>query len=102
MPVPTPPPLSRTLPIPQPWDLEHFRAALEARQGRPLLFEAAPLPQGCAALRATTDAADLIIYNQALDSPGSCTPSGTSSLTCFWAIKAKTTASPCFRTWTRH
>jgi Zn-dependent peptidase ImmA (M78 family) len=66
--MPTPPSPGLTLPIPQPWDLEHFRAALEARQGRPLLFEAAPLPQGCAALRVTTDAADLIIYNQALDS----------------------------------
>jgi hypothetical protein len=68
MPVPTPPSLSLTLPIPRPWNLEHFRLALQARRGRALLLEPAPLPQGCAALRVTTGAADLIIYDQALDS----------------------------------
>jgi hypothetical protein len=68
MPVPTPPPLSLALPaIPRPWNLEHFRAALEASRGRALLFEPAPLPRGCTALRVTTGAADLIIYDQALN-----------------------------------
>jgi hypothetical protein len=70
MPVPTPLPLSLALPaIPRPWNLEHFRAALEARRGRALLFEPASLPRGCTALRVTTEAADLIIYDLALD-PG--------------------------------
>jgi hypothetical protein len=68
MPVPTPPSLSLTLPIPRPWNLEQFRLALQACRGRALLLESAPLPQGCAALRVTTDAADLIIYDQAIDS----------------------------------
>jgi hypothetical protein len=68
MPVPTPPSASLALPIPQPWNLEQFRAALEARRGRALLLEPATLPRGCAALRITTDAADLIIYDLAPDS----------------------------------
>jgi hypothetical protein len=67
MPVPTPPSASLALPIPQPWNLEHFRAALEARRGRALLLEPAPLPRGCTVLRLTTEAADLIIYDLALD-----------------------------------
>jgi hypothetical protein len=68
MPVPTPPSPSLTLPIPRPWDLERFRLALQACRGRALLLEPAPLPHGCAALRVTTSAADLIIYDQALGS----------------------------------
>jgi Zn-dependent peptidase ImmA (M78 family) len=66
--VPTPPSPSLTLPIPRPWNLEHFRLALQARRSRALLLEPAPLPQGCTALCVTTEAADLIIYDQALDS----------------------------------
>ena len=68
MPVPTPPSLSLDLPIPRPWSLEHFRQALETRRGRTLLLEPAPLPHGCTALRMTTGTADLVIYDQTLDS----------------------------------
>lgn len=54
--MPTPLPLSLAPPaIPRPWNLEHFRAALEARRGRALLFEPASLPRGCTALRVTTE-----------------------------------------------
>jgi hypothetical protein len=65
--VPTPLSLSPGLPIPSPWNLEQFRSALQARRSRALLLEPAALPRGCAALRLTTDTADLIVYDQALD-----------------------------------
>ena len=68
MTVPTPP--SRlSLPIPRPWDLEQFRAALERHRSRTLLLQPASLPRGCAAaVCITTATADVIVYDQALGS----------------------------------
>src|SRR5260370_11362272 len=68
MPVPTPPPRSLSVPIPHPWNLEQFRAALERHRGRTLLLEQASLPQGRVALCMTTAAADLIVYDHHVDS----------------------------------
>jgi len=68
MTVPTPPSLSLAVPIPRPWNLEQFRAALESHRGRTLLLQPASLPHGWGALRVTTAGADMIVYDQAIDS----------------------------------
>jgi hypothetical protein len=67
MTVPTPPSLSLAVPIPHPWNLEQFRAALESHRGRTLLLQPAALPHGWAAVRVTTAGADSIVYDQAID-----------------------------------
>jgi hypothetical protein len=61
-------PLSLCLDLPpRPWSLEDLSAAVERHRGRRLIVEPAPLSITGSAIWIATDAADLIVYDQAAD-----------------------------------
>jgi hypothetical protein len=53
-----------SLPIPRPFDVDAFRAALETRRNRRLVLTAATLPPGCTGLWAASRSADYIFYGR--------------------------------------
>lgn len=53
-----------SLPIPRPFDIDVFRAALEAQRNRRLVLTAATLPPGCTGLWAASRSADYIFYGR--------------------------------------
>jgi hypothetical protein len=57
---------AREVPVPEPFTLESFRAALERWRGRPLVLAAVPLPQGWRALWVGTSGGDFILYDPSL------------------------------------
>jgi hypothetical protein len=53
-----------SLPIPRPFDVDVFRAALETRRSRRLVLTAASLPPGCTGLWAASQSVDYIFYRR--------------------------------------
>ena len=53
-----------SLPIPDPFDVDVFRGALEAQRNRRLVLTAAALPSGCTGLWAASRSADYIFFRQ--------------------------------------
>jgi len=53
-----------SLPIPHPFDVDVFRAALETQRNRRLILTAATLPPGCSGLWAASQSTDYIFYGQ--------------------------------------
>jgi IrrE N-terminal-like domain len=51
-----------SLPIPRPFDVDAFRAALETQRSRRLVLTTATLPPGCTGLWAASRSADYIFY----------------------------------------
>lgn len=60
--------LAASLPIPSPWSIERFAAALGNRRNRRLTLAGAQLPSGHPGLWVALPAADLVIYPRADDS----------------------------------
>lgn len=59
--------LAESLPVPDPWSVERFGAALARQRGRRLILAAAQLPGGHPGLWVALPATDLIIYPRADD-----------------------------------
>ncbi len=53
-----------SLPVPEPFDLEHFRMNLEGHRGKPLLLLPAAMTTDCSGMWAGTGEADFIFYAQ--------------------------------------